>query len=78
MYRALVGEFLFWARAALLACVGGLAFLMHECLRWFPALVPGGLQIPTIASLCNTCQDALPRRCGSGVREVPAKLVCYY
>ena len=30
---------MFAARAALLACVGGLAFLIRLCLRWFPALV---------------------------------------
>ena len=30
---------MFAARAALLACVGGLAFLMRACLRWFPAQV---------------------------------------
>ena len=39
MCSALVGGLLFAARAALLACVGGLAFLIRLCLRWFPALV---------------------------------------
>ena len=41
-----VGGLPFVARVALLACVGGLAFLMHVCLRWFPALVPACLCIP--------------------------------
>ena len=39
MYSALIGGLLFAARAALMACVGGLAFLVRVCLRWFPALV---------------------------------------
>ena len=38
MYSGLVGRLLFAARAALLACVGGLTCLMCVCLRWFPAL----------------------------------------
>ena len=46
MYRALVGGLIFGARAALLACVGGLAFLMRMCLRWFPAHVPDCLCVP--------------------------------
>ena len=46
MYSSLVGELLFAARAALLACVGGLAFLMRVCLRWFPALNSDCLCMP--------------------------------
>ena len=34
------------ARAALLACVGGLALLMRARLRWFPALVTDLLCMP--------------------------------
>ena len=46
MYRALVAGLLVGARAAFLACIGGLAFLMRVCLRWFPALVPDCFCIP--------------------------------
>ena len=38
-YSGLVGGLMFAARAALSACVGGLAFLVGVCLRWPPALV---------------------------------------
>ena len=33
MYSAMDGGLLFAARAALLACIGGLAFLVRVCLR---------------------------------------------
>ena len=46
MHSSLVGVLLFATRAALLACVGGLAFRMRLCLRWFPALVSDCLCIP--------------------------------
>ena len=46
MYSGLVGGLLFAARAALLACVGGLAFIVRVCLRWFPALVSDCLRMP--------------------------------
>ena len=39
LYSGMVGGLLFAARAALLACVGGLAFHVWVCLRWLPALV---------------------------------------
>ena len=41
-----VGGLPFVARVALLACVGGLTFLVRMCLWWFPALVPACLCIP--------------------------------
>ena len=55
MYSGLVGELLFAARAALLACVGGLAFLVHVCslgglLLWF--LI--SYAYLTITPLCST------------------------
>ena len=40
------------ARAALLACVGGLTFIVRVCLWRFPALVPDSLRTPNIASFC--------------------------
>ena len=46
MYGAPLGGLLFAARAASLACVGELAFLIRVCLRWFPALVSGCLCMP--------------------------------
>ena len=46
MYSSLVEGLLFAARAALLACVDGLAFLMRVRLRWFPALVSDCLRMP--------------------------------
>ena len=46
MYSALVGGLPFVARAALLACVRGMAFLVRVCLRWFPALVSDCLYMP--------------------------------
>ena len=39
MYSGLVGGLLFVACAAMLACVGGLAFLMRVCPGGIPALV---------------------------------------
>ena len=54
MCRALVGGLLFRARAALLACVDGLAFLMRVCLRWFPALVPDSLCVPSHLSVTQS------------------------
>ena len=55
MYSGLVGGLLFVVRAALLACVGRLAFIVRVCLRGFPALVPACLRIPNHrASPCNT------------------------
>ena len=45
-YSGLVGGLLLVAHAALLACVGGLTFLMRTCLRWFPALVSDCLRMP--------------------------------
>ena len=48
----LVGGMPCMAHAALLACVGELAFIVRVCLRWFPALVHDCLCNP-IASLCN-------------------------
>ena len=56
MRHALVGGLLLGARAALLACVGGLAFFMRECLWWFPALVLLADAFLTITSLCNDCE----------------------
>ena len=46
MYSSLVGGLLFEACAALLACVGGQAFIVRVCLRWFPALVSDCLRMP--------------------------------
>lgn len=42
------GPVLLWiaARAALVACVGGLAVLTRVCRRWFPALVSDFLRLP--------------------------------
>ena len=45
MYSSLVGGLLFAARAVLLACVGGLAFVVRVCLQWFPALVSDCLRM---------------------------------
>ena len=42
MYSSPVGRLLFAARAALLACVVGLAFLMRVCLRWLSLHQGGG------------------------------------
>ena len=42
------------SRAALLACVGGLAFLIRACLRWFPALVSDCHACLTITSVTPT------------------------
>ena len=47
MYSGLVVGLLFAARTALLACVGGLAFLIRVCLRWLPALVSDCLCMPS-------------------------------
>ena len=47
MYIGLVGGLLFASRAALLACVSGLAFLVRVCRRWFPALVSDCLYMPS-------------------------------
>ena len=44
--RGLAGGLPFVVRIALLACVGGLAFVVCVCLWWFPALVPARLCIP--------------------------------
>ena len=46
MCRGLAGRLLFVARVALLACVGGLAFVVCVCLWWFPAIHPACLCIP--------------------------------
>ena len=46
MYRALIGGLRLGAHAALLACVGGLTFLMRACLRWDYPLVSDCLCIP--------------------------------
>ena len=43
MYSGLAGGLPF---VALLACVGGLKFIAHVCLWWFPALVPAFLCTP--------------------------------
>ena len=56
MCSGLVVGLTFMARAALLACVGGLAFFMRECLWWFPALVLLADAFLTITSLCNDCE----------------------
>ena len=40
MYSGLVGRLPFMARAAQLACVVGLTFIVRVCLWWVPALVP--------------------------------------
>ena len=46
MCRGLARGLPFVARAALLACVGGLAFVVCVCLLWFPALAPACFCIP--------------------------------
>ena len=46
MCGVLVVGLLYAARAPSLAYVGGLAFLMCVCLRWFPALVSDCLYMP--------------------------------
>ena len=40
------GGLLFAPHAALLACAGGLAYFVHVCLRWLPALVSDCLGMP--------------------------------
>ena len=47
MYSSLVVRLLFAARAASLACFGGLAFIVRVCLQRFPALVSDCLRMPT-------------------------------
>ena len=46
MCGGLAGGLPLVARAALLACVGGLAFIMCVCLWWFPALLRACLDLP--------------------------------
>ena len=46
MCSGLAGGLPFVARVGLLACVGGLAFIVCLCLWWFPTPVPACLCIP--------------------------------
>ena len=48
MCSGVAGGLAFVARVGLLACVGGLACIVCECvcLWWFPALVPACLYLP--------------------------------
>ena len=55
-----VGVLPFVARVALLACVGGLTFIVRVCLEWFPALVSDCVCMPgyciSLSQANNACR----------------------
>ena len=66
MYSGLVGGFPFVARVVLLACAGGLTFIVCVCLWRFPALVPACLYIPnhrvSLKHVCTNCACVFMRQ----------------